>query len=186
MRDWQLDMRLLRLERQVRRDEANPQLWPWDEFKVAPSCPPDTHIHVRGGWRWDVPTWGGEGIVTPDLSFDLTDTASYYGSSSLHTFTNPYWYIPVCVGIRSELLMFFGEGYIDHFGGGFVEVETAAEAEENISFVGDDVNEQTIPICILVLRNNGNVIDQCQYQFVDGVNQRRSYIYQEIRCVYRI
>lgn len=183
-----LNNKISNLEKQQKQRGGAAQSWDWYENRVYPSIPPSTVINVRGGRMWVSPSFWAESWYNEDASFDLSNTAECFPS---YTFTNPNWYLPV--GVTKEDgyfddagLYLYGPDHPDSDGGGFVEYETATEAENAIdSILNDGYGHGGNPICQLILRNNGNVSLPNQFMPIDQVNRGRSYFYGDIRKIYR-
>jgi hypothetical protein len=164
----------------------------WYELRVAPSCPPDKQIHLRGGriylgynWGWAIyDDYEQRAYTVPDLSADLSDVDSVAINI---TFTNADYYqffflqlqLPAVVEEPAEGdWSFYLHGTLDEF-------ETAGEAEEWLdsydfqrSSPWDEGSEGTCyPLCGVVLRNDGQVGVSGAFLPIDMVNRGRSYIW---------
>ena len=185
-----LDERLRNLERRERRYRRTEDFRGKYEFKVAPTCPPSTAIHIRGGRAW-CPTdswYPGRGWTVPNLTVDFSEASDVWGGWA---WTNSGWYLGSIITL--------GGGYNpDHVAAGFeiisefvtwpagTERATAAEAEDDcIDILWDSGNrpwDYNLPLCALVWRNNG-VVGELFTGFmpIDAVNRGRSYIFQDAR-----
>jgi hypothetical protein len=176
-----LGNRIKAIEQQNATKAANVEESLSQHFRVAVSCPPDTLIHVRGGNVFEGQYWlgVGYGYYIPDFSVDFSDPAgidNYTGN-----FTNAGYYIGIIAGRG-----FYGEDrYV--IGGG-VEYATASEAEayiEDVALVsgpwmGYDDNGG-LPLCGIVLRNDGRVGVDGAVLPIDRVNRSRSYYWKDLR-----
>jgi hypothetical protein len=147
----------------------------YGRFRMAATCPPSTSIHVRGGQAWN--TGGGEWYKVPSATFDL---AVYETAYVAPVFAQAYYY--AFYWLAADL-----DGNRLYVGGGstaslWSEHATAAEAEQ-AALAHDCVQLRSwppwdygIPIGCVILRNNGNTVDPCQFQAVDQANRGRSYI----------
>ena len=124
---------------------------------MRPSCPPDTQIHMNGGWYIACPSSGdGYTYRQDDLSVDLSNRRNAYFE---YEWTNPFWYVPailVFAWTGSYDIRLYGSDVEDWWGGGFEEFETAREAEVALdTFVTSVIDELGLPLCRIVLRNDG-------------------------------
>lgn len=197
--DWWQHVALERQVRQVektqRQQAAAAHNWDWYQYQVTPTCPPSTSIYVRGGWAWDGASFGGEGWYFEGQTFDLADTAITYQEFA---FTNAYWFTACTVALRyygappaiaGVPLYLYGAEPDSTRGGGLEEFATAAEAEASLDASLNDAvcNYYCLPLCQLILRNNGTTDLPNQYQIIDRVNRGRSYIFGgDFRRVHRI
>jgi hypothetical protein len=154
-------------------------------FRIAPSCPPSTTIHMRGGRVWGDwgAGWSGQSWYVDSASYDLADISD---SGDAYWFTNPYYYLPFSV-------MLYLSGYPGatpplYVINGGTEYATGAEAEAAvyplISAVPSAFGPHAgygIPLAILIMRNNGNTTLVNQYMPVDRVNRGRSYIWRNVK-----
>ena len=183
-----LDGKISSLEKQQRQRGSAVQSQDWYENRVYPSIPPSTIINVRGGRIWITPSFWAQSWYNEDASFDLSNTSECFPS---YTFINPGWYLPVSVakedGYFDDVgLYLYGPDRPLSTGGGFVEYGTSTEAEDAIdAILNDGPGHGGIPVCLLILRNNGNVSIPNQFMPIDQVNRGRSYFYGDIRKVYR-
>lgn len=183
-----MDRRLQTLERtQARQDAfvANPA---WYDFLVAPSCPPDTRLHIRAGNAAREQNWGGMNIYQ---SFTPTVTADFTVEEETQLalfFTNANYYLPIILAYHGDWIGRRGEDpeyelpIFDCPVG--TEVATAAEAEAQID---DWLNGHTkwcyltLPLRGVVFRNNGQAGVNYAILPIDQVNRGGSYLYRDAR-----
>jgi hypothetical protein len=163
----------------------------WYAFRVAPSCPPDKQVHMRGGLgfcgtsdQWD--PFSRRAYQVPNLTADLADTDSVETDI---TFVTANYYLAYVLLLRLP-----EAGWADdpsasdwcfRLVGSGTEFATAAEAE-------NDMEEEAMwqqypwasggttrgyPLCGLVLRNDGTVGNGAPILPVDVVNRGRSYMW---------
>jgi hypothetical protein len=180
-----LQERVSGLERKQATQGANVEEHLSDHFRVAVSCPPDTRLHMRGGNVFEGSTWlgTGRGYYIESYTADLgdPDTIDNYTGN----FDNAYYYIGVIFGRE-----FYGfEHYII---GGTVEYATAAGAEAYIETVAlrlapwqpglvVPVGQGGLPLCAVVLRNDGRTGIDGAIMPIDRVNRGRSYYWKDVR-----
>ena len=172
-----------------RQKKGRETAWDWDRFRVAPSCPPDKRLHVRGGLTYASPgAWGYDFSYLawdiPNLTADLEDedqvgvditfaTADYYLSYVLILL------IPDPPEDPSP------SDWIFNLKGSGTEYATAAEAEDDLvshmaaQTVWPDpgVEDSGSPLCGLVLHNDGTTGAGCHILPVDPINRGRSYMW---------
>lgn len=180
--------RARRREREMERyySQYYSQYWDFDSFRVSASCPPDNRIHIRGGWAWQPgSSYGGiyKSTNLGDIAYIPWDYFTYFG------FVNANWYLPIIVTypvgfnrLRVYTLFSLTLGAAED------EYGTAAEAEAAVErWWTDRVWGYGVPLPPLILRNNGNTVDNNQFLDIDPVNRGRSYIWQrEMRGTYEI
>jgi hypothetical protein len=150
-----------------------------DHFRVSTSCPPSTVLHIRGGNVWESSNWIGRGfgyyIEEYSVDFgDAEDIEEYTGN-----FSNAGYYIGVI----------FGRGYYGeaHCIGSGIEFASAGEAEADIENIAlrmspwFGVDEGALPLCGLVLRNNGITSTDGAILPIDRINRGRSYYWNDLR-----
>jgi hypothetical protein len=172
------------------RAVEGPEAGDWGAFYFlpAPSCPPDTRVHVRGGRLWQV--WDGVPWLIPSGAADLADpagsgvwgaTTSPLYSPSEHyiiSFDTAGYYrvytlvvkVPADAGMEFYLVDLEAEA----------EFATAAEAEAAWPGTASWDTEawyQGFPVCGLVLRNDGRAGTPGAILDIDRVNRGRSYIW---------
>jgi len=184
-----IDYRLLDLERREKLARRSEDYRAKFEFKVAPTCPPSTAINIHGGRAWN-PTdsnYPGRGWTVPNLSLDVADVDDV---GSCHNFSNAYYYLGTVVtltyGYNPDSVA-AGDPALTLYGTwpAWTERATAAEAEDDcIDVLWNAANrpwDYGLPLCMLVIRNNGTTLADCQYMPIDAVNRGRSYIWQDCR-----
>ena len=165
--------------RVVRRPRPVPDP-PWAHFRVATSCPPDTALHIRGGYAYSGPAWDtpGQGRRYEGASLDLADTD--YGLD--YTFDTAYHYLGVLVCADFAAEWATGDwGFVIYPDAS--EYATAAEVEDSLqtAFAGVEIWNGHRPLALLVLRNDGNTTDPNQLQHIEPVNRGRSYFWKDAR-----
>lgn len=205
MSDWAqyqvLNKQLRKLEKKQRQQAGSAQNWDAYQFTVSPIAPPSTSIYIRGG-RMTWPASWNEGVsyYLADKTLDLANTDASVGPEWPYSCNNANWYVPiyVCIswyfaysyiedtGYGEQTYRLFGADYYGWAGGGFVEYETAAEAEAaidgtNVDFIQDQMTETGLPICRLILRNDGTTGIPNRWMPIDAVNRGRSYLWGQFR-----
>lgn len=176
-----LDRRLGRLEKR-QAGKANSVSEPLsDHFRVSVSCPPDTSVHIRGGNVWESYVWigVGNGYYIASYSTDFASPDNIDGFDG--NFTNADYFMGVIFGRA-----FYGEDNFVIWSGD--EFATATEAEQDIQDValldrpwyGYDDNGG-LPLCGIVLKNNGQVGVDGAVLPIDAVNRGRSYYWRDLR-----
>lgn len=161
--------------------------WPWYEFRVSASCPPDKRVHMRGGtlWMgpgsWDYTNFGTGNIIDAQVA-DFEDSSSIGRDV---TFATASYY-------QSYILLFGGDNpYVTKFvlWGTTSEWATAVEAEQSImqqmttEFIYGilDWEEQPwmmgYPVCGVILRNDSITGAAGAILPIDAINRGRSYIW---------
>jgi hypothetical protein len=182
-----------RLERQQAKLAARDDNADAMQFTVHATCPPSVGFYVHGGRMVMPPSWDSSCFFVNSGVVDLTTYDLDYWP---YTFTNANWYLPLYATIGWYYVA-WDQGYVDmqdtvrfhgattgpgfgYSGGGFVEYETAAEAEQSLSgadYIQDYICETGEPLCKLILMNNGNTAESNQFRPVDAVNRGRSYLF---------
>lgn len=196
-----LEGRLSRIEKKQAQRAGAAQNWDAYQFTAGAICPPTTSIYVRGG-RMVWPASWAEGVsyYLSDETLDFTTPEASIAYQWPYSFTNANWYLPVYVviawlgayttiedtGYGTPRFRLYGADYYSFYGGGFVEYETSGEAEDaidgtNPDFYQDHICEVGLPICRVILRNNGTVGEPYQFMPVDAVNRGRSYLWGQFR-----
>lgn len=167
----------------------------WDYWRVRTSCPPDTQLHMNGGWYVAPASWGdGYTYWRQDLTVDMTDLSLV---NLTHEWVNAYWYVPtilVWTWYGSYTFRLYGTDVTSFTGYGYEEFETYTEAEAALdAFVTSSVDETGLPLCRLMLRNDGRtgqVLEEgtqiAAIQAIDPVNRGRSYLWGRFRRTYTI
>jgi len=192
-----LEGRLSQLERNRRRSAGTPDNWDAYQFTAFPTCPPTAALYIRGG-RMVWPASWGEGVsyYLSDATLDFTSEDASLDAQWPYSFTNANWYLPIYVtitwsgasatidadGYGTPRFRLYGADYYSYWGGGYTEYETSAEAEDAISgldtsFYQDHLVEVGLPICRVVLRNNGVTGQPYQFLPVQKVNRGQSYLW---------
>lgn len=163
----------------------------WYNFRVAPSCPPDKRVHMRGGLLWNPYPGNYYAWQVPSATCDLTDPeqtfANFYTQSNFDynntphfQWTNLYYYKVFTLVLR---LHDFDPGNITFVLSEMeedwtLEYETAAEAEgawpDTVGTWQQAWYTDGYPLCGLILRNDGTLTG---FQPIDVVNRGRSYIW---------
>ena len=170
----------------------------WNQFRVAPTCPPSTRLHVRGGRLYTTynPTWASiddweyRAWTVPDLTADVADPTSVTVDV---VFANENYFQLFLLELRSPKV-YETPGPSDwwfYLHGTGEEFPTAAEAEswldsETFQYSGawkvpaeidySLVEDVAYPLCGLVLRNDGAVGPSAILP-IDYVNRGRSYMW---------
>lgn len=194
--EYALAREVSRLEREQAKLDVREDYHEAGYFTVRPTCPPSAGFYVQGGRIAMVPSWDG---VTYYLRGGLVDLETHQETYWDHVFTNAGWYLPLYVTVN-WLYTAWDSGYVDvtdavrfhgaepgpgfgYSGGGFVEFETAAEAEDAIDakdpryLIQDHIVEEGIPIARIVLRNNGDTARPNQFLPVEMANRGQSYLW---------
>lgn len=171
----------------------------WRDFRAYPSCPPSSVLHITGGWlssscwyadaapvhmpsqaldlsiasdtlftAWPTFAAGQEGYYTACwlLVWDWQPSGTY-GSTHIIEF-NAYW------GTTP-----------DHY---TLEIyPSAAEAEQALDRYPSVFLSEGVPICALVLRNNGQALNGYCFEPIGRLNRGGSYLYHNVnwrgKCV---
>lgn len=160
----------------------------WYDFLVAPSCPPDKRLHIRGGNATSEDNFDGSiyDSFTPTIVCDFENEAETQLALS---FTNADYYLPI-------ILCYYGDwiGYrtfhptyelpiFDCPIGN--EVASAAEAESQIDTWLNGYTAWAyyrFPLRGVVLRNDGQVGVNYAIMPIDMVNRGRGYLYRDARA----
>lgn len=205
-----LDRQVRHLEKQQRRHAAYADNHDEDAFRLTPTCPPSTSVIFRGGWVWWKPGAAAAfGYYIPSYIVDLADPNKVNmvaGGATPYTysFTNAYWYLPVimmlanrctsCADTRplgpketwpteipDQSIYLQGTGDDGFF---LDEYDNTADAESALRTASrwrTVTNSYGLVVAGLILRNNGNTSEPNQWMVIDGVNRRRSYLFQKMR-----
>ncbi len=181
-----LDRRIQRLEKQQAQAGALVADNQWYEFLVAPSCPPDKRLHIRGGIVSPSGRWGwimGDDFI-PDITCDF-ENDSETGLDLI--FSNANYYLPFILAyygdwaayrtVIPDILPIF-----DCVTG--TEVETAVEAEAQIDAFLNGYEQwyyYRVPLWGVVLKNAGVAGRPYEIMPIDRVNRGRSYMYRDAR-----
>lgn len=180
------------LERQQRRESGFVEGADYYWLRVAPSCPPDKQLHVRGGRTYlsynpqfpaTFDDYEERAYTVPDLTADLSDSDSVTIDI---TFTTANYYqffllelkLPATVdGPTESDWSFYLHGTGDEFA-------TAGEAEawlhstdfqQSSPWDEDTSIGCAYPLCGVVLRNDGQTGVAGAFLPIDVVNRGRSY-----------
>jgi hypothetical protein len=186
----QLNKKLAAIGKQQRRWAGSEQNWDYYQFTASPTCPPTTGIVIRGGRACFPSSDIGLNYYYNTATIDFTSGDASAGYAWPYTCLNSGWYVPIYIGLYygstapDMLFYIFGAEYASYTGGGFVEYETAGEAEAAIygsdpTKIQDHVRESTLPICRAVLRVSGAGVSK--YMVMDAVNRGRSYLLGQFR-----
>lgn len=164
----------------------------WSRFKVAPSCPPDKRLHIRGG------------IATPELrigAFILNDflpnwICDFENEDETQmdlNFINAGYFLPVilCYYWNWVLNRSLGAGYEEPVFDNVIgsEAATSQEAEAQIdAFLNGytDWYYYRMPLWGVILQNDGRAGVDYAILPIDQVNRGRSYLYRDARAQWQI
>lgn len=178
--------RIQQLERRQEQQKDQGMAYTWDQLRISCSCPPDTQIHIRAGFVQQGSYWvAQETVWFPSLDVDFADPSQFVSYTG--NFTNANYYMPV-------LLRYFDD-YFDYVQGGAAaepindyggspEFATAGEAEAEADSWFDGAHaiySGQLPLCIVILKNNGTAGRDGQVLPVDAVNRGRSYFWRDVR-----
>jgi hypothetical protein len=192
--------RLRAVERTAARQAARGQADNWYQLRIAASCPPDTRVHVRGGWVQRGPYWVAQQVAYfPALTLDFAAVdqfaaRAYLGPGYSGNFATAYAYRPALLLYSADYFDALLDGasappVIAYAGGTEAEFDTAAGAEQAIDSWFDGAHDVAyagdMPLAGIVLRNNGVTGVDGQVQAIDQANRGRSYIWRDlrIRCI---
>jgi len=163
-------------------------------FTVAPSCPPDKRLHVRGGrnacsWNRGDASWDYAQYriyTVPDLTADLSDSSSvlYVPEFVVVDYYRAYW---LCLRLPVTEEEPTASDWTFYLHGTDDEFETAGEAERwmnttdflNYNYLDWDSSYligSTYQLCGVVLRGDG-IGGVGAFMPIDLVNRGRSYIW---------
>ena len=172
-------MSVYEVRRQAEQEAVGKEYDQWDQFRVQCSCPPDTQIHINGGYMWQG-VYGGDGVgwKVARASFDFANDSD---TGTEITFSNADYYIGVVAtlylgaypGEENRLSLHWDES----------EYATAVEAEEAaVAEIYDgSVAFEDFPLAIVILRNNGDTVQANQFLPIEPLNRGRSYFWQDVR-----
>ncbi len=189
---YDIQGRLDRLQREVNRAGAYVSGGDFYALRVAPFCPPDKRLHMRGGrtylgynWGWAVFDDYEQRVYTvPDLIADLADPASVTVDV---TFSNAGYFQFFILELALPAVVEEPEtsdwGFYLHGTG--AEFATEADAEESINSTTFQESEawehgadgSAYPLCGVVLQNDGQIEVSGAFLPIDVVNRGRSYIW---------
>ena len=187
-----LQGRLNKLQNQAGKREGFVPRENWYQFRVAPTCPPSTQLHVRGGRLYSTYIYGEvfdpveyRAWTVPDLTADLADVNSVYTDVA---FTNANYYQFFFLELRAPLEpeQPTVSDWAFYLHGTYNEFATAGEAElwlDSDEFQKSEPWEHRVigiisyPLCGLVLKNDGTPGAGCPILPVDYMNRGRSYMW---------
>lgn len=159
----------------------------WYICRVTPTCPPSMAVYMHGGQIYysssdSFSAYRRRAYVAPSTLVDLTD-ADQVGADI--TFTQPDYYLAyvLILAVPAEVTSPADTDWTFVLIGSGTELATAAEAEE-------DMEQQALwqqrpwasagitrglPLCGLVLRNDGTVGGGAKILAIDRINRGRSY-----------
>lgn len=189
-----LNKRIAHLERQEQKRNARELAYTWGQLAMSCSCPPDTTLHVRGGWVQQGSYWvTQETIWFPPIDLDFTDTSQFLTDDDGQTYTgnfeNADWYMPLLLLYSDDYFYDVRDG-TSNWGpmrnyGDSPEFATAPEAEAQAEewFDGTyaDIYTGDLPMCVVILRNNGVTGVDGQVLPIDPINRGRSYFWRDVR-----
>lgn len=159
----------------------------WYELACVPSCPPDRRIHIRGGIVTPSGRWGL--IMVDDFIPDtICDFENQDETQMPLSFTDADYYLGLILCYYGDWAAYrtlgpaYEEPIFDNVIG--TEVETATEAEGQIDAFLNGYTQwyyYRVPLCGVVLRNDGNTGVDYAILPVDAVNRGRSYLYRDAR-----
>lgn len=179
--------RIQTMERQQQQRKSQVPAYTWDQLRIRCSCPPDTQIHIRAGFVQQGSYWvAQETVWFPDLDVDFADPSQFVSYTG--AFTHANYYMPVLLRYYDDYFDYVGGGGtaappINDFGGS-PEYATAGEAEQAAQGWFDGTNaiySGQLPLCIVILKNNGTTGETGQVLPVDSVNRGRSYFWRDVR-----
>jgi len=180
-----LTQRLLRLDRERRRQASRVTSYTWDQMRMSCACPPDTTVRIRAGFAQQGSYWAQqETIWFPELVVDFADPTQFVTYDG--NFTNAGYYWPLLLRYSDDYFYALRDGgsaapIVDY---GATEYATAGEAEVAAQgwFDGATVlYDGYLPLCVVVLKNNGTTGSDGQVLPVDQVNRGRSYFWRDVR-----
>jgi len=185
-------VRIDRLSRKKRRQNAFVPGADWYSLRVAPTCPPSKQLHMRSS-RINLsynPGWGTfddyefRAYDVPDLIADLADPASV---TVTVTFTNAGYYQLFLLELKLPAVVEnpAATDWSFNLHGTNDELATAGETE---AWLNSETFQKSspwyhttigcaYPLCGLVLKNDGQVGVSGAFLEVDLVNRGRSYIW---------
>ena len=189
-----IDRRIQRLERQGQREAGFELPGRWYELRVAPSCPPDKRLHIRGGIVTPSGYWGY--VIQNDFVLDWICDFENDGETQMDLiFSNANYYLPIILCYYWEWVAYYhyylaeqyAEPVFDNVIG--IEVETSSEAEAQIDAWMNGYTQwyqETMPLWGVVLKNDGATGVQYAIEPIDAVNRGRSYLYRDVRARHNI
>jgi hypothetical protein len=173
----------------VHRQDMQESNWTETQFYPCISNPPDTRIHTRRGtvWLYD----DRRAVAIPAGIADLANPVNIYGhpdsplygsaANYIISFSNPYYYRPYVLGVRPTYSVATGVLYRLFDSPRNLEYATAAEAEaEWTGYIMEGYTDPpyyTVPVCGLIIRNDGRTGTPGAIMPIDRVNRGRSYVW---------
>jgi len=187
-----IDVHLRALARQQEKQAAYVESPRWYDFLIAPSCPPDKRLHIRGGYATESYNFGGVVVqaTTPAMICDFENEAE---TDMGLVFINANYYLPIILCYYGEWIAFrtldpdLYTQVFDNVTG--TEVATAVEAEAQIDAWMNGYTEWSyyrFPLRGVVLRNTGATGISYEIMPIDAVNRGRSYLYRDPRSWNRL
>jgi hypothetical protein len=197
--------RLRTLERQQQQAAGYEASWENWTFIMAPTCPPSTSVHVRGGWLHN-PTLSGYGYSSfvPDQTLTLNRYSIYVDQYEPYFFSAAGNYLPLVVVFsvswEDDAWSFYPYLWNPRWLNGYPDANVEPvdwqdyasylEAEQLIDNALSDVVGAFGGVVMggAILRNNGNldIGDPWQVLPVDPLNRGRSYLYRDLRQRYLV
>lgn len=151
------------------------------EFRVAPSCPPDKRLHIRSGIA--VPSVRWSAFIEDDyIPYTICDFENQGETDMDLSFTNAGHYLPIILCYAQAWLDDRTEPIFNNVAG--TETATALDAEGQIDGFLNGVENwyyERLPLCGVILKNNGYVDVSYAIEPIDAVPRGRSYIYRDAR-----
>jgi len=178
---------LRKMDKQLQKTAGyEPDNWQY-EFRVAPSCPPDKRVHIRGGIATPSGQWGTimASDFLPDLTCDFEDSTT---TDMLLNFINANYFLPIILCYFGDYVAYhtvddtYSEPTFDNVIG--TESETAAAAEAQIDGFLNGVGQwyyYRFPLTGIVFKNDGYAGVDYAIMPIDKVNRGRSYLYRDAR-----
>jgi len=181
-----VDMRqleILRKEQEKRKTTVSGASW--HEFRIAVSCPPDKQLHMRGGLCYDAPH-AADGTSTISRGWTVPSrTADFENESSVGadiTFANANYYLGYMLGLQlpDDYNQPDAEDWNFALIGSGTEFANAADAEEDVlDYIENTFQawDDAMPLCGVILKNNGTTGNGSKILPIDRINRGRSYIW---------
>lgn len=183
-----VERRVKELEKGQGKQDAATLAYTWDQLGMSVSCPPDTQLHIRAGWGQRGSYWVAQSTVwLPELAVDFTDASQFVNYTG--SFTNADYYMPMLLRYDNDYFynLYVGGDTsqpINDYPTTSVEYATAGEAEAAAESWFDGATalyNGRLPLCVVILKNNGTTGTEGQVLPVDTVNRGRSYFYRDVR-----
>lgn len=149
-------------------------------FLPSISYPPSTTINIRGGYLYAGPGMGnpGQARIYDDYALDLAGADSPLS----HSFTTADAYLGILLCIDAASGWDDGEWQFAVYGDS--EEHTTKEDAEDYAwglFTSSTVWLGKLPVCLLIIRNNGITGTPHDILPIDAVNRQRSYLWMDVR-----